>query len=117
VIHDLGHPLDRKQGAPIPRMARLAARLRPVPRDRPRLPSQGGSWLGDSDELRESLRPLLELLDPLRQRGQLSILGFQPCRQRRQRLHDRLASRRVDRLRLRALHTGSFAAPNRVPAD
>ncbi len=28
--------------------------LRPVSRDRPRFPSQGGSWLGGNDELRES---------------------------------------------------------------
>jgi len=41
---------------------------------------------------------------------------LQPRRQRRQRADYRLASRRVDRLRLRALHIGSFAVPNRVAA-
>jgi hypothetical protein len=92
--------------------------LRPVPRERPRLPSHGGSWLGGSDEFgRVALQPLLELLDPLRRRSQLSILRLQPSGQGHQRLDDRLAPRRVDRLRLGALHTDSFAAPNRVPAD
>jgi len=66
---------------------------------------------------RIALQPLLEFLDPLRHCGELRVLRFQPRRQRQQRLDDRLAPRRVDRLRLRALHTGSFATPKRVPAD
>jgi hypothetical protein len=66
---------------------------------------------------RVALQPLLELLDPLRQRSELRVLRLQPGRQRDQRIDHRLAPRRVDRLRLRALHTRSFATPKRVPAD
>ena len=54
VLDDLGHPLDREQRPPVPEMAGLSACFRPVPRDRPRFPSQAGSWLGGNDELRES---------------------------------------------------------------
>jgi hypothetical protein len=50
----LSHPLDRKQRPPMPEMARLAALLTPAARERSRFPSHGGSWLGGSDELRES---------------------------------------------------------------
>ena len=82
------------------------------------MPSQGGSWLGGSDELDESrLQPLLELLDSLRQGRQLRVLRLQSRRQRQQYLDDRLAPLLADRLGFRALHIGSFAAPNRVPAD
>jgi hypothetical protein len=99
-------------------MARLAALLAPRPARPAALPQPGRIVARRQRRItRIALQPLLELLDPLRQRRPLRILRLQPRRQRQQRVHDRLAPRRVDRLRLRALHTGSFATPKRVPAD
>src|SRR5215207_3960485 len=66
---------------------------------------------------RVTLQPLLELLHTLRQRSQLRVLGLKSGGQREQRVDDLLAPLRVDRLRLQALHTRSFATPKRVPAD
>ncbi len=102
----------------MPEMARLPALLAARPARPPALPQPRRVVARRQRGVtRVSLQLLLELLHPLRQRSQLRILHLQPRRQRHQRADYRLASRRVDRLRLRALHTGSFAAPNRVPAD
>jgi hypothetical protein len=55
--------------------------------------------------MRVPLQPLLKLPDTLRELRQLGVLRLQPRRQRQQHLDHRLAALRVDRLRLRALHT------------
>jgi hypothetical protein len=113
VVDDLRHPLDRKQRSPVTRMPRLGARLAPRPARTAALPQPGRVVARRQRRVTGvALQPLLELLDPLRERGQLSVLRLQSRRQRHQRLDDRLASRRVDRLRLRALHIRSFAARN-----
>jgi hypothetical protein len=118
VIDELRHPLKWKQRSSMARMARLAALLPPRP-PRPAPLPQPSRIVARRQRrgARVALQPLLELVHPLRQRRQLPVLRLQPRRQRQQRVDDRLAPLRVDRLRLRALHTRSFAAPNRVPAD
>src|SRR5437870_13562149 len=67
--------------------------------------------------MRVALQPLLKLPHTLRELRQLSVLRLHARRQRQQHLDHRLAALRVDRLRLRALHTRSFATPARDPAD
>src|SRR5262249_37331272 len=118
VVDDLGHALEWKQRPPVTGMTRLAALLAPCPA-RPSPLTQPGRIVARRQRrvTRIALQPLLELLDPLRQRVELRVLRLQSRRQRQQHLDDRLASLRVDRLRLRALHTRSFATPKRVPAD
>jgi hypothetical protein len=117
VVDDLRHPLDRKQRAPMTGMAGLPALLPPRP-PRPAPPPQPGRIVARRQRrvARVALQPLLELLNALRQRRQLRILRLQPRRQRQHDIDDRLASLRVDRLRVRPLHTRSFATPKRVPA-
>jgi hypothetical protein len=118
VVDELRHALDRKQRPAVTDMARLRARLpprpsRPAPLAQPRrIVARRQRRIG-----RVALQPLLKLLDPLRQRGKLRVLRLEPRRQHQQRVDDRLAPLRVDRLRLRPLHAASFAAPKRVPAD
>ncbi len=101
VIDDIRHPLDWKQRSPVTRMSRLSARLAPRPARAAALPEPRRVMARrERGVARVALQPLLELLDPLRQRSQLRVLRLQPRRQRHQRLDHRLASRRVDRLRL-----------------
>jgi hypothetical protein len=118
VVDDLAHPLDRKQRSPVPEMAPLTALLAARPPRPSALPQPRRIVARRQRRVaRIALQPLLELLDTLRQRGELRVLRLQPRRQREQRVDDRLAPLRVDRLRLRTLHTRSFATPKRVPAD
>src|SRR6266540_2854322 len=118
VVDDLRHPLDRKQRAPMTGMAGLPALLPPRPPRPAPLPQPGRIVARRQRRVtRVALQPLLELLNALRQRRQLRILRLQPRRQRQHDIDDRLASLRVDRLRVRPLHTRSFATPKRVPAD
>jgi hypothetical protein len=118
VLDHLAHPLERKQRPPMPAMARLPALLPPRPPRPAPLPQPRRIIARRQRRIaRVAFEALLELLDPLRQRGELRVLRLQPRRQRQQHVDHRLASLRVDRLRLRALHTRSFATPKRVPAD
>src|SRR5690348_6907649 len=66
---------------------------------------------------RIALQPLLELLDTLSQPRKPVILRLDTRRQRQQHLHHRPTPLRIDRLRLRALHTRSFATTTRDPAS
>ncbi len=118
VVDDLGHPFDREQGAPVAGMARLSALLPPRPARAAALPQPGRVMAPRQRRVpRVTLQPLLELLEALSQRRQLRVLLRQPRRDAERRVDHRLASLRVDRLRLRPLHTRSFATPKRVPAD
>src|SRR5712692_5608169 len=118
VLDDLRHPLDRKQRPPVPRMARLAAPLPPRPPRAAPLPQPGRVVARRQRRIaRIALQPLLKLLDPLSQLRELRLLRLQPRRQPEQRIDHRLTPLRIDRLRLQALHTRSFATPKRVPAD
>ena len=118
VVNDVGHSFDRKQRAPVARMLRLSALLAPRPPRPAALPHPGRVVARRQRRVtRVALQPLLELLNTLRQRRQLRVLRLQSRRQRQQRLDRRLLPGCVDRLGPRALYTGSFAAPNRVPAD
>jgi hypothetical protein len=117
VVDDVRDPFDREQRVRSQdgQAARLACGPSPVTG---RFPSHGRSWLGGNDELRESrFSRCSSSSTPLRQRRQLRALRLQPRRQRKEYLDDRLTPLRVDRLRLRTLHTRSFATPKRVPAD
>jgi len=67
--------------------------------------------------MRVPLQPLLKLPHTLRELRELGVLRLKSRRQRQQYLDHRLAALCVDRLRLRALHARSFAAPARDPAD
>jgi hypothetical protein len=118
VIDDLPHPFALKQRASMPDVAGLCALLAPRPA-RPAPLAQPRRIMARRQRrvARVTLQPLLELLNALRQRRQLRVLHLQPRRQRQQRLDHRLPPSRVDRLRLRPLHTRSFATPKRVPAD
>jgi hypothetical protein len=118
VVDELRHAFDLKQRAPMADMARLAALLAARPARPPPLAEPGRIVARRQRRVtRVAPQPLLELLHPLRQRRELRILRLQSRRQRQQRVDHRLAPLRVDRLRVRALHTRSFATPNRVPAD
>src|SRR5439155_25879819 len=101
VIDDIRHPLGWEQRSPVTRMSRLSARLAPRPARAAALPEPRRVMARrERGVARVALQPLLELLDPLRERSQLRVLRLQPRRQRHQRLDQRLASRPADRLRL-----------------
>jgi hypothetical protein len=100
-LRDLCHPLDKNQHAPVPDMTGLAALLAPRPPRPAPLPQQRRIMTRRQPRVgRVPFRPLLELLDPLRQRHQLRILYLRPGSQSEQRIDHRLAPLRVDRLRL-----------------
>ncbi len=108
----------RKQRPPVPNVARLAAALSaraaflPTPRSPRRILARRQRGVA-----RVALQPLLKLPDTLRQLRKLGVLRLQSRRQRQRHLHHRLATMRVDRLRLRALHARPFATRARDPAD
>src|SRR5438045_8024759 len=79
MVDNLGHPLERKQRSPVTRMPRLRARLAPRP-PRPSPLAQPGRVVARRQRRvgRVALQPLLELFDPLRQRGQLGVLRLEP---------------------------------------
>ncbi len=116
VLDHLAHPLDRKQRPPMPNMARLAAPLSPrPPRPPPLCRPRRILARRQRRVMRVALQPLLELSNTLGELCQLGVLCFHSRRQRQQHLDHRLAPLRVDRLRLRALHTAFIRRPGAGP--
>jgi hypothetical protein len=81
VVDDVRDPFDREQGASVAGMARLCALLaarppRPAPLPQPRrIMARRQRRVA-----RIALQPLLELLNPLRERGELRVLRIQSRR-------------------------------------